>query len=111
MGHVGPLPCCPQENWGLTLSGAGGPGFTTSQMVGTWLRLSAAGKSGMSAMSDSESAGDERMDAVDRSSRYESCKMHMLNTPGLSGELPSGSPQTSTVKGYPQVRLEGNLQS
>lgn len=40
----------------------------TSQMVGTWLRLSAGRKSGVSAMSERESTDEEKMEA---SSRYE----------------------------------------
>ena len=43
----------------------------TSQMVGTWLRLSAGGKSGVSAMSERESTDEEKMEALERSSRYE----------------------------------------
>lgn len=47
----------------------------TSQMVGTWLRLSAGRKSGVSAMSERESTDEEKMEALERSSRYEeSCK-------------------------------------
>jgi hypothetical protein len=40
-------------------------------MVGTWLRLSAGRKSGVSAMSDKESTDEEKMEALERSSRYE----------------------------------------
>lgn len=54
----------------LTLSWAEGP-VLTSQMVGTWLRLSAGGKSGVSAMSERESTDEEKMEALERSSRYE----------------------------------------
>lgn len=42
----------------------------TSQMVGTWLRLSACGKSGVSTMSERESTDEEKREALDRSSRY-----------------------------------------
>ena len=42
----------------------------TSQMVGTWLRLSAGRKSGVSAMSERESTDEEKMEALERSSRY-----------------------------------------
>lgn len=49
---------------------AGGP-VLTSQMVGTWLSLSAGRKSGVSTMSDRESRDEEKMEALDRSSRYE----------------------------------------
>lgn len=52
------------------MSWAGGPVFT-SQMVGTWLSLSAGRKSDVSTMSDSESRDEEKMEALDRSSRYE----------------------------------------
>lgn len=51
------------------MSWAEGP-VLTSQMVGTWLRLSAGGKSGVSAMSERESTDEEKMEAVERSSRY-----------------------------------------
>lgn len=54
----------------LTLSWAEGP-VLTSQMVGTWLRLSAGRKSGVSAMSERESTDEEKMEALERSSRYE----------------------------------------
>lgn len=40
-------------------------------MVGTWLRLSAGRKSGVSAMSERESTDEEKMEALERSSRYE----------------------------------------
>lgn len=54
----------------LTLSLVAGA-VLTSQMVGTWLRLSAGRKSGVSAMSDKESTDEEKMEALERSSRYE----------------------------------------
>lgn len=57
-------------NGPLTLSWAEGP-VLTSQMVGTWLRLSAGRKSGVSAMSERESTDEEKMEALERSSRYE----------------------------------------
>lgn len=43
----------------------------TSQMVGTSLRLSACGKSGVSGMSDRESTDEEKIEALERSSRNE----------------------------------------
>lgn len=52
------------------MSWAEGP-VLTSQMVGTWLRLSAGRKSGVSAMSERESTDEEKMEALERSSRYE----------------------------------------
>lgn len=41
----------------------------TSQMVGTWLRLSTGRKSDVSTISDSESTDEDKMEAVDKSSK------------------------------------------
>lgn len=54
----------------LTLPGVAGV-VLTSQMVGTSLRLSTCTKSGVSGMSDRESTEDEKMEALERSSRQE----------------------------------------
>lgn len=43
----------------------------TSQMVDTSLRLSTCMQSGVSGMSDRESTEDEKMEALERSSRHE----------------------------------------
>lgn len=54
----------------LTLSWVEGAGFS-SQMVDTWLRLSAGRKSGVSTMSDRESTDEEKMEMLEKSSKYE----------------------------------------
>ena len=53
------------------MSWAEGP-VLTSQMVGTWLRLSAGRKSGVSAMSERESTDEEKMEADRKSTRLNS---------------------------------------
>ena len=73
--NLNPPPACGRgPRRVLTLSWAEGP-VLTSQMVGTWLRLSAGRKSGVSAMSERESTDEEKMEALESSSRYvESCE-------------------------------------
>lgn len=54
----------PTLSWGAEV-------VLTSQMVDTSLRLSTWPKSGVSGMSDRESTEDEKMEALERSSRHE----------------------------------------
>ena len=80
----------------LTLSWAEGP-VLTSQMVGTWLRLSAGRKSGVSAMSERESTDEEKMEALERSSRYvESCGTGRMRSGRGRGSHTADTPAASS---------------